>query len=85
MVVVTSGVRSRRKIDLITLNVKLTLRGGEGLMGLGLTLRKNIRKNERNSKKKQQKRKMQKQLLPKYIYYDCCANIIFYNIHGDGR
>ena len=54
-------------------------------MGLGLTLRKNMRKNERNSKKKQQKRKMQKQLLPKYIYYDCCANIIFYNIHGDGR
>ena len=34
-------LRGRRKIDLITLNVKLTLRGGGGsLMGLGLTLRK---------------------------------------------
>ena len=26
---------------------------------------------------------MQKQLLLKYTYYDFCANIIFYNIHGD--
>ena len=40
-------VRGRQKIDLITLNVKLTLSGEEGggsLVGLELTLRKNEEK-----------------------------------------
>ena len=42
-------LRGRRKIDLITLNVKLTLKGrGVCLVGLGLTLRK---KNEKKGMK----------------------------------
>ena len=44
-------IRGRRKINLITLSVKLTLRGC--LMGLGLTLRGKMRKSERKDKKTQ--------------------------------
>ena len=41
-------LRGRRKIDLITLNVKLTLRGrGGGVShGFGIEVKKKMRKNE---------------------------------------
>ena len=66
--------RGHRKIDLIMLNVKLTLRGRGCLVGLGLTLRKKKTEKKTNEMIRKattyvfKKQEVQKQLLPKQIY-----------------
>ena len=67
-------VRGRGKIDLKTLNVKLTLKGRGSLVGLGLTLRKKW------GKANEKVRKSNNWCLNKKC--STSANVLFYNIHG---